>query len=213
MSALGNVPLGVEVGDLRSGEVPEAIGVLTRGMRDNPLHVAAFGPDPERRRRQLERFFRGFFRVISRQAPLAAHDGGGALVGVTGVAPPGTCRPGPLEELRLFPTLVAMGPSTAMRLTRWVRAWADHDPDEPHSHLGPLAVDAHLQGRGIGSRILGEYCERLDRAGELAYLETDKPENVRLYERFGFRVIAEEPVIGVPNWFMRREPGGAADRS
>jgi hypothetical protein len=38
------------------------------------------------------------------------------------------------------------------------------------------------------------------------YLETDKTENVRFYERFGFEVIGEEPVIGVPNWFMRRGP-------
>lgn len=31
------------------------------------------------------------------------------------------------------------------------------------------------------------------------YLGTDKPENVRLYERFGFETIGQEPVIGVPN--------------
>jgi GNAT superfamily N-acetyltransferase len=175
-------------------------------MRDNPLHIAAFGDDRERRRRQLERFFRAFFRVMTSQTPLGAH-AGGELVGVTGIAPPGTCRPGFIDELRMLPTLVAMGPRTSARLMRWVGTWAGHDPNEPHSHLGPLAVDAHLQGRGIGTRILVEYRDRLDRAGEVAYLETDKPENVRLYERHGFRVIGEEPVIGVTNWFMRRERG------
>jgi GNAT superfamily N-acetyltransferase len=203
-------PGAVEVADLPAGEIPEAIGVLARGMRDNPLHVAAFGADPERRRRRLERFFRAFFRVMGAQTPLGAHDGE-TLVGVTGVAPPATCQPGIGAELRLLPTVLAMGPPTSARLMRWVAAWAAHDPSEPHSHLGPLAVDAHLQGRGIGTRILAEYCARLDRAGELGYLETDKPENVRLYERHGFRVIGEERVIGVPNWFMRREPGGAAN--
>jgi ribosomal protein S18 acetylase RimI-like enzyme len=34
--------------------------------------------------------------------------------------------------------------------------------DEPHVHLGPLAVDAHLQGQGIGSLIMREHCRRLD---------------------------------------------------
>ena len=181
-------------------------------MRDNPLHLAAFGEDPERRRRQLGRFFRGFFRVMSSQMPIGAHDGGGALVGVTGIAPPGTCQPGFVDELRLLPTMLGLGPRASARLLRWIGAWAKHDPVEPHSHLGPLAVDAHLQGRGIGTRILVEYGDRLDRAGELGYLETDKPENVRLYERHGFRVIVDEPVLGVTNWFMRREPGAARGR-
>jgi hypothetical protein len=199
----------VEVAELHASEVPAAIGVLARGMRDNPLHVAVFGFDPERRRRRLERFFRAFFRVIGAQTPLAAHDGG-TLVGVTGIAPPGTCQPRVRDELRLVPTVVAMGPPTSARLMRWVAAWAAHDPTEPHSHLGPLAVDTHLQGRGIGTRILAEYCERVDRAGELAYLETDKPENVRLYERHGFEVIREQRVVGVPNWFMRREARACA---
>ena len=48
-------------------------------------------------------------------------------------------------------------------------------------------------------------CRRLDDAGLLAYLETDKRENVRRYERFGFGVTAEADVIGVKNWFMTRE--------
>ena len=40
----------------------------------------------------------------------------------------------------------------------------------------------------------------------LGYLETDKPENVTLYERFGFKVTGEAKVFGVPNWFKWREP-------
>jgi hypothetical protein len=37
-------------------------------------------------------------------------------------------------------------------------------------------------------------------------LETDKPENVRLYERFGFEVRCHAFVLGVQNWFMWRQP-------
>ena len=54
--------------------------------------------------------------------------------------------------------------------------------------------------------LLADYCRRLDRRGLLSYLETDKPENVRLYKRFGYEVIADDDVIGVVNWFMMREP-------
>jgi ribosomal protein S18 acetylase RimI-like enzyme len=48
------------------------------------------------------------------------------------------------------------------------------------------------------------YCVRVDAAGGDAYLETDKPANVRFYERFGFEVVGEQEVLGVPNWFMSR---------
>lgn len=89
---------------------------------------------------------------------------------------------------------------------RWTSAWAKHDLDEPHVHLGPLAVDAHLQGQGIGSLIMREHCRRLDDDRDVGYLETDKRSNVRFYERFGFEVISEESVLGLPNWFMRRAP-------
>jgi hypothetical protein len=43
-----------------------------------------------------------------------------------------------------------------------------------------------------------------DRA--LSYLETDKSENVRFYEKFGFTVNAEAKILGIPNWFMSRSP-------
>ena len=200
MAALGFV----EVRDLRPGEVAEAVGVLARGMRDNPLHVAAYGDDPERRSRCHARLMRGLFGAFPAQQPICAIRDG-TLVGVTGVAPVGTCQPTAMQRLRLLPGLVALGPRTAARVGRWISGWAKNDPDEAHVHLGPLAVDTHLQGQGIGSLIMHEHCRRLDAAGEVGYLETDKPENVPFYERFGFEVIGEEPVIGVANWFMRRE--------
>ena len=195
----------VEVRDLRPEEVPQAVGVLARGMRDNPLHVAVYGDDPDRRLRSHARLVGGVFDAFPAQQPICAVREG-ALVGVTGVAPVGTCQATAIQRLRLLPRVVALGPQSAARVGRWLSSWARRDPDEAHVHLGPLAVDAHLQGQGIGSLIMCEHCRRLDGAREVGYLETDKPENVRFYERFGFEVIGEETVIGVPNWFMRREP-------
>jgi Acetyltransferase (GNAT) family len=203
--AIGHDPQALQIADLPRSEIPDAVVLLARGMRDNPIHVAAFGRDPERRRRSLESLFSALFRVMVLQTPLGARQDG-SLVGATGIAPPGTCQPGTLQQLKLLPSIFGLGPRASTRVLRWIGAWSARDLDERHSHLGPLAVDAHLQGRGIGTRILAEYCRRLDRAGELGYLETDRAENVRLYERHGFRVIGEETVIGVSSWFMRREP-------
>ena len=200
-----NEPGAIEVRDLRPQEVPDAVAVVARGMRDNPLHVAVYGDDPKRRSSCQARLLRGFFRTFPTQQPICAIRDG-TLVGVAGVAPVGTCQATATQRLRLLPSLVTLGPRTAARVGRWISVWAKRDPDEPHVHLGPLAVDAHLQGEGIGSLIMQEHCRRLDAAGQAGYLETDKAANVRFYERCGFAVIGEEPVIGVPNWFMRRPP-------
>jgi ribosomal protein S18 acetylase RimI-like enzyme len=123
------------------------------------------------------------------------------------MAPPGACRPGAGQQLRLLPHVLALGPRAFGRAGRWMGAWRALDLPERHWHLGPVAVDAGLQGRGIGSLLLAHYCERADAAGEVTYLETDKVINVHFYERFGFAVIGEQDVLGVPNWFMRRVPG------
>jgi ribosomal protein S18 acetylase RimI-like enzyme len=196
---------GVHVRDLRRDEIAAAIDVLARGMRDNPLHVAAYGSDPERRRRCHARLVQGLFRTFSAQQPICAVRNG-VIVGVTGVAPPGTCQPTPAQRLRLLPALVGLGAPTAVRVTRWVSAWARHDPDEPHVHLGPLAVDTHLQGQGIGTLIMLEHTRQLDAASAVGYLETDRPQNVGFYERFGYQVVGDDTVLGVANWYMRRPP-------
>jgi ribosomal protein S18 acetylase RimI-like enzyme len=201
----GAPPGNIEIRDLRPDEVAAAVAVLARGMRDNPLHVAAYGDDPERRRQCHARMMRGLFRAFGAQQPICAVRDG-TLLGVTGVAPVATCQPTVGQRLRLLPSLLALGPGTAARVGRWLSAWGKRDPHEPHVHLGPLAVDAHLQGQGIGSLIMAEHCRRLDADGAVGYLETDKRENVRFYQRFGFEIVGEESVIGVPNWFMRREP-------
>jgi GNAT superfamily N-acetyltransferase len=196
----------IEVRDLRPDEIPEAVGVLARGMRDNPLHVAAYGTDPARRLRCHTRLMTGLFRVFGAQQPICAV-ADGVLVGVTGVAPAGKCQPTFGQRLRLLPDLAGLGLRTFVRVSSWLDSWAKHDPKEPHVHLGPLSVDAHLQGHGIGSLLMQEHCRRLDAHGHVGYLETDKPENVRFYERSGYEVIEEAKVIGVPNWFMRRPAG------
>ena len=199
---------GLEIGALNAPEVGEALSVISRGMRDNPLHVAAFGDDPGRRTQSLRRFFGAAFAVMGLQEHmLVARGEDGTIVGVMGMMPPGDCLPGPGQQLRMLPALLRNGPRAAGRTMGWLGAWAKRDPDGRHWHFGPLAVGAHLQGMGIGSKLLRVFSARMDAAGEDAYLETDKPINVRLYERFGFEVVAEREVLGVPNWFMLRRAG------
>src|SRR5437763_1738476 len=149
--------LRLDIGDLEPGDVEEAVGVLARGMRDNPLHIAAFGPDPERRVRVLFRMFGDLFRVMRAYEAIVARSDG-AIVGVAGHAESGGCMPSRLQKLRLAPGLLALGPRGARRAATWLGEWSARDPADPHSHFGAFAVDAHLQRQGFGSALLGEDC-------------------------------------------------------
>jgi GNAT superfamily N-acetyltransferase len=195
----------VAVRELRSDEFVEAIEVIARGMRDNPLHIQALGADPEARIAGLKRIFGNVLPVISRKGVLLGAFCGGELVGVTGMLSPRNCQPTPLEMLTLLPKILStVGARSFGRVGRWLHEWRKHDPSEPHWHLGPVAVDAHLQGRGIGSAMMVECCVLIDREHAVGYLETDKRVNVGFYEKFGFQILAKSTVLNVPNWFMRR---------
>jgi ribosomal protein S18 acetylase RimI-like enzyme len=195
------------VRELEAVEIPAAVGVVARGMRDNPLHIAALGADAEARGARLIRLFTvALPMILAKGVVLGAFDGD-SLVGVAGMVAPGRCQPSATHKLTVLPRIIpAIGPAGFARVGRWMGTWAQHDLAEPHWHLGPVAVDSHLQGRGIGTLLLSEYCARLDRLNAVGYLETDKPTNVAFYEKFGFQTIGAAPVLNMPNWFMRRAP-------
>src|SRR2546430_15864610 len=117
----------VELVELQPGLLEEAVGVLARGMRDTPIHVAAFGPDPERRVRILLRMFGDLFRVLEGYGAVCARDDG-AIVGVAGRAEAGACMPDLVQKLRLAPALLSLGPRTAGRSSRWVGGWGRRGP-------------------------------------------------------------------------------------
>ncbi len=204
----------LEIGSLdASAEVEEVLDLVARGMRDGPLHVAAFGKDPERRRRRVRALMAGAFSARDFSHTLVARrQDGGPIVGVCAVLAPGECPPDLLLGQRSGPepatTLRPIGPGVtgggAARRTAGV--CHEHDgPEGRHWHLGPVAVEAHLRGMGVRNRLMGVFRAKMDAAHADAHVQTDEPADVRFYERFGFEVVGEqEEVLGVSNRFMLR---------
>jgi ribosomal protein S18 acetylase RimI-like enzyme len=180
--------------------------MIARGMRDNPVHVAVFGADAEQRERALERMFRVVLPLIHAKGELVGAFRGAELVGALGMVVPGRCAITPAETLAVLPAVAPGGPGLLRRLGEWRLAWARHDPRTPHWHLGPVAVDAHLHGQGIGSALMAGFVARMDAAAADAYLETDKAINVAFYRRNGFVTVGEGGALGVPCWYMSRAP-------
>ena len=85
------------------------------------------------------------------------------------------------------------------------REWARNDPLDQHWHLGPIGVLPSHQGFGIGSELMQRFCNEVDACLAKAYLETDLDQNVRFYEKFGFKVVSESEIFHVKNRYMLRD--------
>ena len=191
---------------LHRKELEEAAQLVGRGMRDNPSNMRVFGiADRGHRSIAMGRFFVPVLSGLYQRGLVLGATLSNRLVGICGIARPGFCQPDRIEKARVLPAALISNPlTTPLRILNWVGEWARRDPSEPHWHLGPVAVEPFLQGQGIGTGMLNAFCAIVDGTDAHAYLETDKDENVRLYQRFGFTVVEAAEVLGVPNWFMWR---------
>ncbi|MGL6234156.1 MAG: GNAT family N-acetyltransferase [Segniliparus sp.] len=125
----------------------------------------------------------------------------GVAVGAAFWDPPGF-EPPASQVLRALPVLTNAVRTRLFRGVSLARAVHNVRPKEPHWYLA--SIGAAVSGRGVGSELLRH---RLDRIKGPAYLESSNILNNPLYERFGFRVVAEiRPTRTGPTlWAMRRD--------
>ena len=64
-------------------------------------------------------------------------------------------------------------------------------PTFPHWYLPWLGVDPAMQGRGLGTRLMGPGLAVVDQGHLPAYLETPNPRTIPFYERLGFEVTGQ----------------------
>lgn len=183
----------------RPEELPEAALLLSHAMISNPETAAVF----RGRRDRLERVF----RIILKRLPgevFVAKDAG-RIVGVMRMVEWPHCVEAPFfKRMTLLPLMIWAMKDTFSRGMEFQSTWAGRDPRKPHWHLGPVGVLPERQGQGIGSELLGHFCNHLDGLGAAGYLETGTRDNVRFYERFGFSETGQIPVLDVPTWLMWR---------
>jgi GNAT superfamily N-acetyltransferase len=86
-------------------------------------------------------------------------------------------------------------------------------PKDPHWYLNLLVADPSDQRGGVGTALLTPMLDRIDEQALPAYLETQNPDNLAYYGRFGFEVREElKPVADGPHlWTLWREPRPRSD--
>lgn len=120
---------------------------------------------------------------------------------------------------KTLPRLIRSGGLKVILHTGWVfykkqKLIADyidmiHERYAPFKHwyLDPLGVEPKHQGQGYGGNMMRALLKRVDTEGLPIYLYTTNDSNVKLYERYGFKVVGsgELPGTGVMHWSMVRE--------
>jgi len=173
---------------------------LEDATRISHLLAASFSRDPifnwmtrvNGRAAALNRFFHWVMRerVIPLGETWMTADGYAAAAWI---APYAEAKPESLaEELRLVSVLMSLtGVSRFSRGAAIAKAIEHAHPPEPYFYLAFVGVAPRFQGAGLGTALLENTLARVDAAGMPAFLENSNPRNVRLYERFGFRVTRE----------------------
>ena len=182
-------------------EIAQAAGVTARALRDNPTSLAV-SDDPLIR---LDMMYSTFADMLA-GARVAGVRRGNCVLGVAGAVQPGHCIVSMIPPtVRILDTPPAEA-TDAERFLHLGSLLAAYDLPASHWHVGPVGVEPGFQGIGIGGAAMKLLCGEFDEHHRLAWLETDKPENVRFYIGHGFEVVEEIPMFSERNWFMRREP-------
>ncbi len=61
--------------------------------------------------------------------------------------------------------------------------------------IEPVFVSKEYQGKGIATMMIKQGIETLHPLGYNLGLETQNPDNISLYERLGFKVVSEKPLV------------------
>jgi GNAT superfamily N-acetyltransferase len=183
-----------------AADLASVVLVLGDAFVTNPTHVAAFGPQ---RLDQNRLFFRiGLEHMFTGHACVALVDD--EVRGYAHFVASPSCLPPPDQFQGAAAAFLKPLGDALPRVVEWFSSWCRQDPAEAHVHLGPIGVSPKVQGQGVGTALMNYYIKHLESEGAAGYLETNKPENVEFYRKFGFVVRHEEEVIGTPNWYMWR---------
>lgn len=201
---------GLVVRKMVTGDRDAVLDLLADAFSDQPNTLAILQGDTVRARHLA----REGIRVAKLSRPVAnlwVGERASRIVGVINVVDWPRCQPGMGEKLRSMPRMLPAIGRALPRAMQVMGAWEKRDPQRSHAHFGPVGVAPSAQGAGVGSAMMREVLATVDRRGIASYLETDRARNVPFYERLGYRVIGEEAILGVHQWYLWRDPVPVAE--
>ncbi|HVV38643.1 MAG TPA: GNAT family N-acetyltransferase [Acidimicrobiales bacterium] len=124
-------------------------------------------------------------------------------------APPGRWRQSNLDTIKSLPSFIRILGASLPRAFRALLEVENAHPPGEHYYLAVLGTEQAAQGKGVGTSVLAPVLEKCDEQGIGAYLESSKEKNIPFYNRHGFEVMRELPLLGGKGpsvWLMWRDP-------
>jgi GNAT superfamily N-acetyltransferase len=197
---------------MQPGEQPAVVGALARAFYDDPL-FGFFLPNLVSQTKGILGFMgAGVADAKPFDEIWVAHAGDKVACAAVWL-PPGAYPRGVKRDmktnLRSIPVIARTGARSvaSFRLLTEVDK-VHHAITEPHYYLAILGTDPCFQRTGAGTAALAPVLERCDNEGLVAYLETQKEENLAYYARHAFDVVQMLEVKGgvPPIWTLLRKP-------
>lgn len=113
-------------------------------------------------------------------------------------------RPAFIMQVMKF--MFAMPKESFTFINQYMKATSSVRPKLPHHYLVFIGIDPEFQGTGNGKKLLHHIHEIVDKDPESIGigLDTENPENVQLYGRFGYRKVAERKIGDLTIYCMFR---------
>jgi GNAT superfamily N-acetyltransferase len=202
---------GRAVDRIHPGERSATVAALARAFHDDPVFNFLI-PDLRSQARAALTLMGSVLNDALPFGEVWVGRDGGSITGAAVWLPPGAYPRGTrreaitaLQDLRSVPRIGGRLPA-GLRIFRAIDD-AHRRVDEPHWYLALLGCDPKFQRRGIGTALLAPVLARADHEHFGAYLETQTPDNVPWYRRFGFDVVDELKARDCPPmWAMYRDP-------
>ena len=195
--------------------VVEVVSVLADAFHDYPVMRSVLGPDAPGIGPYAVRLHRLVQLFVSNRAyrgdpMLGVRDDRGALVAAAVMSLPASPNPAPAFIALRESIWAELGAEARARYDAYVRAAQFFNEVGPHHHLNMIGVRRAQQGLGLARQLL-EAVHALaaaDPQSSGVSLTTERPENVPLYEHFGYRVVGHMRLsTDLQTWGLFRERG------
>lgn len=198
----------MQIGPVTRQSLRQAAQLLGRAFVNEPVSAAVYRNFSSLRRTlALTNDFSAELSVcIQRGYPLQVEKDG-EILAVAAIYPPGTYPLPALESwLLLARSVFRNGFYDIRNWLRWLAETEKNHPTSAHYYVAFIGVEPAVQGQALGSMLLRHLANRADVERVGCYLESADPHIIPFYQRFGYEILMEKVIIGLPAWFMWRPP-------
>ena len=194
---------------LGKAQVKPAARVLARVFQNEPTYMY-LSPNDSKRRRNLHYHFalRLRYAIACGEVYATSSD----MEGIAMWLPSEYARMTPWASIRGggFSVVLNLGMQSASRQSstnNFIRSIQAKNAPFLHWYFASIGIDIAYQGKGYASSLIKPMLARIDSEHLPCYLETQKENNVSLYQHYGFEVVNESVIPGteLTNWAMLRQ--------